>query len=50
MQGDLASLPPDTPTTNRFPTQIFFELKEQANTFVQALKSVCFLPIEQNQE
>merc|ERR1719317_66213 len=37
--GDLASLPPDTPTTNRFPIQIFFEIEEQASATVQALKN-----------
>lgn len=48
--GDLASLPPDTPTTNRFPTQIFFENEEQASTTLQALRSVGFLPLDQSQE
>jgi len=48
--GELLSLPPDTPTTNRFPTQIYFENEEQASTTVQALRSVGFLPLEQGQE
>jgi len=48
--GDLASLPPDTPTTNRFPIQIYFDVEEQANTTIQALRTIGFLPLEQNQE
>jgi len=48
--GDLASLPPDTPTTNRFPIQIFFEIEEQASTTVQALKNCGFLPLDQSQD
>lgn len=48
--GDLSNLPPDTPTTNRFPIQIYFELEEQASNTVQALKNVGFLPMEQNQD
>ena len=46
--SDLANLPPDTPTTNRFPVQIYFENEDQAAPTVAALRGLGFLPLEQN--
>ena len=45
---DLNNIPADTATTNRFPIQIYFEHEDQANPTVAALKSLGFLPMEQN--
>ena len=45
---DLNNIPADTPTTNRFPIQIYFEHEDQATPTVAALKSLGFLPMEQN--
>jgi len=45
---DLAGLPPDTPTTNRFPTQLFWESEERAGVTVAALRSLGFLAVEQS--
>jgi len=44
--ADLLSLPPDTPTTNRFPTQIVFETEEQAAITIAAMRQVGFLSHE----
>ena len=45
--SDLANLPPDTPTTNRFPIQIYFENEDQSAPTVSALRGLGFLPLEQ---
>ena len=44
---ELAGLPPDTPATNRFPIQIYFENEEQATPTVAALRGLGFLPLDQ---
>lgn len=44
--AELLSLPPDTPTTNRFPTQIVFETEEQAAITIAAMRQVGFLAHE----
>ena len=46
--SDLTNLPPDTPTTNRFPIQIYFENEDQSAPTVAALRGLGFLPLEQN--
>ena len=45
---DLNNIPADTPTTNRFPIQIYFENEDQSTPTVAALKSLGFLPLEQS--
>lgn len=40
---DVSTLPPETPTTNRYPIQIVFDSEEQATQTIAAFKSVGFL-------
>lgn len=48
--ADLLSLPPDTPTTNRVPVQIYFENEDMAGATVQGLRNLGFLALDPSVE
>ena len=47
---DLLSLPENTPVTQRFPIQIYFDTEDQAAPTITALRQVGFLSLEHNLE